>query len=286
MSISPRTILENAYRQNRLSHAYLLSGVSNTDKTQFARDFAGFLLCESNASGACGDCRSCHLMLANHHPDFLLIEPYEKNHAIKIDQVRALSEKVTKTAHAGHYRVVIITPADAMPMAAANALLKTLEEPVGKTIIFLVEEQAGLLPPTILSRCQKIIFSAEGEKIKETDDALQRAVLSHLENIIMRRANPILFPMEWIKMPTETMIEIILKLAIDLSRIQQKVAEKYLLQSNDMTRLSRMADQMNQAKIQTFLTFLLQKKSHVIRGVNLNAQLCLESIFISLLGVS
>ena len=282
MSMSPRTILENAYRQNRLSHAYLLSGVSNADKTQFARDFAGFLLCESNVSGACGHCRSCHLMAANNHPDFLLIEPSEKNHAIKIDQVRALSEKITKTAHFGNYRVVIIAPADAMPVAAANALLKTLEEPVGKTIIFLVEEQAGLLPSTLLSRCQKIIFSSEEANIKETDDALQRAILSHLENMIVREANPILFQMEWIKIPTETMIEIILKFMIDVSRIQQGVAEKYLLHANDVVRLSRIAEKMHQQKLQACLTLLLQKKSHVIRGINLNTQLSLESIFISL----
>lgn len=281
MSISsPRTLLENAYRENRLSHAYLLSGPSNKDKTQFAREFGAFLLCESNVSGRCGQCRSCHLMQANHHPDFLLIEPHEKNHAIKIDQIRTLIEKITKTAHAGRYRVVIITPADAMPVAASNALLKTLEEPVGKTILFLVEEQAGLLPLTILSRCQKIIFSSDELKTVDADETLACAVLSHLENILLRRANPIVFPIEWIKVPTETILEILLKFAIDLSRIQQGIAEKYLLRANEVVRLSRMANQLTQAKLQSFLTALLEKKSYVIRGINLNAQLCLESLFI------
>lgn len=150
-------LLQQAFQQDRLSHAYLLSGIAGLGKTEFAKQFAQFLLCDTNNN--CGNCRSCKQMQANTHPDFIFIAPEEKNHSIKIDQIRELGEKLSRTAHHSGYQVVVISPADAMPVQAANALLKTLEEPTGKVIIFLVDNQKSILPATIMSRCQKIFFN-------------------------------------------------------------------------------------------------------------------------------
>src|SRR3990167_3314227 len=163
-------LLKNAFAQNRLSHAYLLSGIAGLGKTDFARKFAVFLLCEKKSS--CGVCRGCMLMQANNHPDFIWIAPEEKSHTIKIDQIREMSFKLSHTAHSSDYKVVVIAPADAMPVVAANALLKTLEEPSGKTIIFLIDDQKSVLPATILSRCQKIVFSSNHIDLRLHNNAL------------------------------------------------------------------------------------------------------------------
>src|SRR3990167_4382358 len=150
--------LVQAFHQNRLSHAYLLSGIAGLGKTQFAKMFAQFLLCQRSSEVSTQavnpiscSCQSCKKFLAGTHPDFLLISPHEKTHAIKIEQIRALSQQISRTAHAGGYQVVVISPADAMPVAAANALLKTLEEPSGNVVIFLIDDQTHPLLPTIAS---------------------------------------------------------------------------------------------------------------------------------------
>src|SRR3989338_1024053 len=157
--------LQNAFLRQRLSHAYLFTGMPGLGKTDLAITFATYLLCDNKQRGACGQCRSCQWMRAKTHPDFLLIQPQEKNHAVKIDQIREINQRVSKTPQCGGYQVVVISPADSMPIAAANALLKTLEEPVGQVIFFLIHDQQHILPATIPSRCQTIYFSNQ-EKMK------------------------------------------------------------------------------------------------------------------------
>jgi hypothetical protein len=124
---------------------------------------------------ACSRCKSCAMFQSNNHPDFFLIQPLQqsegssstsKSGAIKIEQIRELIDDIGNTAHQGGRQIVVINPAEKMNIAAANALLKTLEEPVNAaTIIILVSAQPALLPPTILSRCQKVEFKTPEKNI-------------------------------------------------------------------------------------------------------------------------
>jgi DNA polymerase-3 subunit delta' len=90
------------------------------------------------------------------HPDLARLEPLEESRQIRIEQVRELSAELALTSHQGGYKVAIISPADALNRAAANALLKTLEEPTPRTLLILVATQPSRLPATLLSRCQRI----------------------------------------------------------------------------------------------------------------------------------
>lgn len=274
-------LLQNAYRQNRLSHAYLLSGMRDIGKTDFARDFATFLLCEKKSS--CGQCRSCILMRAQTHPDFLLIAPHEKNHSIKIDQIRALGDALSRTAlHCG-YQIVLISPADAMPLAAANALLKTLEEPHGHIIFFLIDHQEHVLPATILSRCQKLYFHAP-EKITsfiEKEHAkLEDDLIKHLEDISRRKKNAIALAPSWQKNMT-IVLRLLLLIAVDISRIQHHVNEAYCISSSHVKKLIPIAQTIDVIALQKWMRCILEKLSFYTQGINLNAQLCLEDIFIA-----
>jgi len=312
-------LLHNAFSQNRLSHAYLLSGVSGLGKTDFAREFAGFLLCERAVETrfiasqvSCGICRNCKQFSANTHPDFIFITPEEKSNIIKIDQIRALSEKISRTSHAGGYQVVIISPADAMPVQAANALLKTLEEPNGKVIIFLIDDQKQLLPATIISRCQKINFSADEKnalnwlkktmpaeknieilfrlsgnaplKVKKLSDSnylsLRDQILNHLEQIILRRANPIAPIANWLKQDINLILEIVTLLSVDISRIQSGVDRNFILNKDVYETLLKIVEKLSPIQLQEFIDHLNEKKLFLSRSINLNAQLCLESLFI------
>lgn len=153
-------ILSEAKQKGRLPHALLLMGACDLEKKQFAEVLSASILCEKpdHEGQACGKCHACHLILAKSHPDLVLIEPEQTGHAIKVDQIRALIQQANETSMQGGFRVIIINPAHAMNTAAANALLKTLEEPAPKTLLILISNQSFRLPATVTSRCQKVVF--------------------------------------------------------------------------------------------------------------------------------
>jgi DNA polymerase-3 subunit delta' len=122
------------------------------------------LLCQRpTPQGACGECKSCLLLKAGSHPDNYILEPEEADKAIKVDQVRDLVSFVVQTAQLGGRKVVLIEPVESMNINAANALLKSLEEPSGDTVLLLVSHQPSRLLPTIKSRCVQQACPLPGE---------------------------------------------------------------------------------------------------------------------------
>ncbi len=148
---------------SRLPHALLLKGRAGIGKLDFAAECSRALLCLSpDAAGrACGACSSCNWFASGSHPDFRRMEPAEESKGqITVEQVRSLSGFVGMTS--GGYRIVLIHPADAMNASAANALLKTLEEPPGNILFILVSSRPNHLLPTILSRCRVVSMPRPG----------------------------------------------------------------------------------------------------------------------------
>ena len=141
---------------DKLAQALMIEGPSGVGKTDLARAMVAKLLCRGNQPGACGECRSCQLYAGSAHPDYFDLQPEEDSKVIKVDQVRALIGKLDLTTSISERKVAYIHPADVMNAAAANALLKSLEEPAGDTVMILVSDNPGRLPVTIRSRCQSI----------------------------------------------------------------------------------------------------------------------------------
>jgi DNA polymerase-3 subunit delta' len=142
--------------QNRLGHAWLFSGLEGMGKLTFARYLAQSLLCEAAATDnrPCCECKSCLLFQGGNHPDWQLVQP-EKS-LIKIEQIREQLDFANQTSQRGGMKILVIKPAEAMNLNAANALLKMLEEPPPGTLLILVSHQPGLLLPTLRSRCQHL----------------------------------------------------------------------------------------------------------------------------------
>lgn len=161
------TAREALGHRERWPHALLIHGPRGVGKHALALNFAQGLLCESPLPDglACGACPGCRYASAGQHPDLLRLELLEFDpeegelkvvNEIAIERVRALIEFVQLTSHRQRAKVAVIAPAERMKAPAANALLKTLEEPPAGTCLILVSEQPGRLPPTILSRCRRL----------------------------------------------------------------------------------------------------------------------------------
>ncbi len=144
----------------RLPHALLLTGPAGLGKRHFADSFSRAMLCGSplENGSACGHCRGCLLLEAGSHPDYLRVEPEEEGKGIGIDKVRELASFQALKSQYGRQRVIQLQPADRLNINAANALLKTLEEPAGDTVLILTTDRPMALLPTIRSRCQQVIF--------------------------------------------------------------------------------------------------------------------------------
>ncbi len=176
-----REILKRvAAPRERLPHALLVHGTRGIGKTEFARALAASVLCESPDDGlACGRCASCHWFSQGNHPDYREVVPEiaaeddaddegdgakpdkaeKKSLVIKVDQIRGLADFIALTTHRAGHRVLVIRPAESLHPAAANALLKTLEEPPPATLIVLVSERPSKLLPTIRSRCRALALA-------------------------------------------------------------------------------------------------------------------------------
>ena len=148
--------LAAAHAAGRLPHALLLHEAPGAGGDWLARWVARLVLCEHAAGAPCGSCAGCRRVIAGQHPDLLVLQPTEDSQQIRIEQVRELAQELALTSHQGGYQVGILSPADALNRFAANALLKTLEEPPPQTVLLLVATQPSRLPATILSRCQRV----------------------------------------------------------------------------------------------------------------------------------
>jgi DNA polymerase III subunit delta' len=177
-------------------HALLLHGQAGIGKLRFAQHLAQGLLCEAQLPNGepCGTCAACHWFVQGNHPDYRIVVPEalaaeaglanaaadekaEKADAddakktrapskeIKIAQVRALLDFTGVGSHRGGARVVVLAPAEALNVAAANALLKTLEEPPAGVVFLMVSARIDRLLPTIISRCRQWPMTAPAPEI-------------------------------------------------------------------------------------------------------------------------
>ena len=146
------------FRHGRLPHALLIEGGEGIGKRSLALMLSAFVLCERNQQQdmPCGQCKHCALFQNGSHGGFKEIRRGEKDSVIKIDAIRRLSDFAAGTSYLGGYKVVLVNPAEDMNISAANALLKTLEEPSASTFIILISHSGGRLLPTIRSRCQSL----------------------------------------------------------------------------------------------------------------------------------
>lgn len=230
----------DARKLDRLPHAMLLSGPVGLGKRLFAQTLAESMLCEKPLEDgtACRCCSSCRHVAAGTHADFRSVEPEKDEQSIRVDEIRALNSWLSIKSDSDRAKIVIISPAELMNNAAANALLKVLEEPYGHSLFILASSEPEFLPVTIRSRCQNISFPApsadqakdwlkaqqiEGDEhtllqmasgapllaLSYATDGLSdvyRTTREQLDDLIAGRTNAVRIAGEWVKHDAATIV--------------------------------------------------------------------------------
>jgi DNA polymerase-3 subunit delta' len=168
-----KEVLHRALGSGTVHSGYLLCGPEGVGKRLLASAFARVFLCVAGGADPCGVCPTCTLPAAAPHPDLLEVGPEERRKTISIEQVRELCAWIGLSPAWGRRKAAIVDPADAMTPEAANALLKTLEEPPPGRVILLVASRPASLPATVLSRCQQVFHGGLAEE--EVAEVLRRA---------------------------------------------------------------------------------------------------------------
>jgi DNA polymerase-3 subunit delta' len=245
--------LAAARRAGRMPHALLLAGAAGLGKSAFAQRLQNALLCTQPGEGgdACGQCSACRLSRAGTHPDCHRIVPEAEGKPIRIDAVREIAERNVLAAQSGGYRVFVLEPADALNRPAANALLKTLEEPASRAVLILVSSHPDRLAPTVRSRCQQVRFGlppvtevagwlagrvpeSEAESLlaiaggaplraleaRESDwPGLARSLVAELDALKRRRNNPLQTVENWAAWPLNLLLGALQRCLADLVRL-------------------------------------------------------------------
>lgn len=152
-------VLRRSLINGKTAHSYLFEGVNGSGRKKTALALIQALFCTVKPDDACGVCTSCCKIESGNHPDIHLIGPLPDKRDISVDQLRELQHDLSLRPYEAPRKACIIDPAERMNTSSANSLLKTLEEPPGNALIILLTENAGMLLPTVRSRCQLMRFA-------------------------------------------------------------------------------------------------------------------------------
>ncbi|MGH8419143.1 MAG: DNA polymerase III subunit delta' [Pseudomonas sp.] len=298
------------------AHAYLLHGPVGIGKRALAERLMYLLLCQQpQGLEACGQCKSCSLLTAGSHPDNYILEPEEADKAIKVDQVRDLVSFVVQTAQMGGRKVVLIEPVESMNINAANALLKSLEEPSGETVLLLVSHQPSRLLPTIKSRCvqQACPLPSEAMSVAWLADALpectdeervelltlaagsplaavslqgqgvreQRAlVVDGVKKLLKGQQSPTQLAEGWKDIPLLLLFDWFCGWSNLILRYQLTDDENGLGLADMRKVLQYLAQKSSQGKVLAMQDWLLLQRQKVLSKANLNRVLLLEALLV------
>lgn len=163
--------LKGKYGSGQLAHAYLFSGKETLEVKQFTKDFIKSIDCTAKEK-PCDKCQNCLMVEKEIFLDLVVVKSENSESSLKnekdmgeigIEQIRDVQQFLSHTSYYGNYKMVIVEHAERMTREAQNCFLKNLEEPKGKTIIFLLSSKPDLLLPTIFSRCQHLTFLSKAK---------------------------------------------------------------------------------------------------------------------------
>lgn len=159
--------IRRGFESGRPAQAYIISGAPRAEGQDLA-EMVLTLVCCTAEKKPCGVCRSCEQVKKHTHPDIMWIEPQKKSRKISIEQVRDLQGRIFQTSFFSGWKICVLVGADRLGIEASNAFLKTLEEPPGKSLFFLLTDSPQFLLSTIISRCQRVTLSGDQSRLPDS----------------------------------------------------------------------------------------------------------------------
>jgi DNA polymerase-3 subunit delta' len=297
--------------KDHIHSTFLFIGPPGIGKQAFVMEYASYILCTERGEYSCGYCRSCALFKVGNHPDFFKIEAEGKNKTIKIEQIRGLIDTLSHTAMLSGYQVAVILLAEHMTKSAANALLKTLEEPRGKVLLLLTTHQPHYLAATLRSRCFSVklplphrtqVLEWLGPKLSSKEEALAYLCLSDnrpfkaldfalknylqalnvmIQNLLAIKkgtTDPIVVAASCLTEPEEQ-LQLLLFILFDMIRIKSS-ATQFLLNSTNLALCKELCACITVNKLFEFLDIISRAKQLIANHSNVNLQLLMEQLFI------
>jgi DNA polymerase III delta prime subunit len=259
MRLKNHPILSKGVASQQLPHALLFVGGTLSDKLTSVIAWTQLLLCEKHQG--CQHCAPCQWVSNRTHPD-LRCFPEEKNTTIKIDDVREVIYHLNQSSHQGKYKIVILAPAEAMPVAAMQALLKVLEEPAPNSLLLLLSQYPSLLLPTIRSRCQRIVlFKKEHTSILAKPSSQLSETLQALHT---RQLSPFQAAEQWQKMGLNELLE-------ELYLYQVRCVLNHVSKSQNYGK--------NITKMFAWYDLINKARSQLLHKCNPNSVILLEHLF-------
>lgn len=295
----------------QLPTGLILQGPLGLGLEQFAAKVAEWRLCQQDAKAPCGQCQACQLLLAGNHPDLFILRPLQEGHAIKVDAIRGLIQSLCQSAQYQRGQVVIIDRLDQLNTAAANALLKTLEEPPGQVHFLLIAENLSAIPATIISRCQRLNFVAPSleqaeQWLKQQDPneywqplirlangaplaalALQQqdglaernSVLQHLADC-NEQTDVVAVAAKLAKMNLLSVLMLWQSVILDLLKYKLSAATEQLTHQDQLPLLVSMAKARSLLQLEQMQQRVLNATRDVNHGINVNANLLLNALLL------
>lgn len=296
-----------------LPHALLITGSAGLGKSNLAMRFARLLLCEctTKRDQACGCCKGCRLIEVHSHPDLIYIEPDAPGKSILVDRMRVTIAALSLAPHYGEHRIIILDQAHQLNKAAANSILKTLEEPADGTILILVTHMPSRLPLTIISRCQRLVLTIPDREIAlkwlrqqnkaienpqallnmarggplnalvlANQDALKQRdiVFKLLFELAENSIDPVSITEKCGNIPDQLIINLITFSVVDMIRIAYHPGIKSLYNPDLRETLQQLVQRLNLKQLFSYLDLVYKAKARLYTQVN--SQLLLEELFV------
>ncbi len=287
--------LRLAWEQGRNPQSMLFVGAMDRSLADFTVQFTMLVLCKASSSKPCKKCSDCQMAFHGEHPDIEWIKPEKAGGPIKIDQIRELQSYSYLTPQRSAHRLIIIESADRMNTAAANALLKILEEPAAHTLFLLMAQQLSTVLPTVLSRCQVFHFALpmdlsatnlltlgahypqESEQAQIINQA--ETILEGLIAVIEKKTHPCIVVPQWAEFELNTILWF---LYLVYAQIQNMWINKPILTGPATQQLQQLSSLLSPIIIFSQIdkiNLLRRKLSH---NLNVNATLALEDLLLDL----
>ncbi|MGC1182876.1 DNA polymerase III subunit delta' [Legionella sp.] len=287
--------LHSAWMKERYPQAMLFVGAFDGKFLDFTTEFIQLIFCKSKEGKPCHDCIDCQMTRRGEHPDVKWIKPEKCGGSIKIDQIRELQNYSYLTPQRAAHRLIIIQSSDRMNTAAANALLKILEEPAKHTLFLLMAQQLSTVLPTVLSRCQILRFSLQTNLstmnllslghyyTQETQQALiinqAESILEGLIAVIEKKEHPCVIATQWTQFELNTMLWF---LYLVYSQVEITRVYPLVLTGPAIKQLSKLTLLLNPMIIFAQIDKINKLQRKLSQNINVNHTLALEDLLFDL----